>query len=151
MYLSPLRPPALRSLLLQVTGFSNAEEVAVGKDKAVTFLLEDRMKELGGMYSCGPNWAPFALASGKLITGQNPSSSKRVAEVGSAAAGQGVHWPTVQPRLCKHLELLLQLTNVYHCSAVGDRGGGAGPEGACAWEGAGRGLPRQVVGGRAQR
>lgn len=65
----------------EVTGFSNAEEVAVGKDKAVPFSLEDRMKELGGSYSCGPDWAPYALASGKLITGQNPSSSKRVAEL----------------------------------------------------------------------
>lgn len=90
---APRRCPTM----LQVTGFSNAEEVAVGKDKVVPFSLEDRMKELGGSYSCGPDWAPYALASGKLITGQNPSSSKRVAEVRTATA---LHRPTAQPRLC---------------------------------------------------
>ncbi|EFN59244.1 hypothetical protein CHLNCDRAFT_138237 [Chlorella variabilis] len=64
-----------------VAGFSNTEEVAVGKDKAVPFLLEDRMKELGGDYVRGPDWHPFAVASGKLVTGQNPQSSQRVAEL----------------------------------------------------------------------
>lgn len=77
----------------EVTGFSNAEEVAVGKDKAVPFLLEDRMKELGGSYSCGPDWAPHAVASGKLITGQNPSSSKLVAELVIEALAPGITEP----------------------------------------------------------
>lgn len=52
--------PAAASAPLQVAGFSNTEEVAVGKDKAVPFLLEDRMKELGGDYVRGPDWHPFA-------------------------------------------------------------------------------------------
>lgn len=45
---------------MQCTGFSNSEERAVGKDKAVPFLLEDRMKELGGAYTAGPDWQPHA-------------------------------------------------------------------------------------------
>lgn len=32
----------------------------MGKDKAVPFLLEDRMKELGGAYAAGPDWQPNA-------------------------------------------------------------------------------------------
>ena len=44
----------------QVAGFSNSEEQAVGKTNAVPFLLEDRLKELGGDYVRGPDWVPFA-------------------------------------------------------------------------------------------
>ncbi|KAI3423803.1 hypothetical protein D9Q98_009640 [Chlorella vulgaris] len=65
----------------QVAGFSNTEEVAVGKEKAVPFLLEDRIKELGADYKKDGDWTPFAVASGKLVTGQNPQSSKKVAEL----------------------------------------------------------------------
>lgn len=32
----------------------------MGKDKVVPFLLEDRMKELGGAYTAGPDWQPHA-------------------------------------------------------------------------------------------
>ncbi|KAL4426169.1 hypothetical protein ABPG77_007451 [Micractinium sp. CCAP 211/92] len=77
----------------QCTGFSNSEERAVGKDKAVPFLLEDRMKELGGAYTAGPDWQPHAVADSKLITGQNPGSSKRVAELVIEALGSGLKEP----------------------------------------------------------
>lgn len=40
----------------QVSGFSNSEEEAVQKTKYMPFLLEDKLKELGGLYECGPNW-----------------------------------------------------------------------------------------------
>jgi hypothetical protein len=110
--------------MLQVTGFSNAEEVAVGKDKAVPFSLEDRMKELGGVYSCGPDWAPYALASGKLITGQNPSSSKCVAEVRPALLCTGQHCSQRYAlhgwlRHCPIAASTHQSTPM-HASAVGD-------------------------------
>jgi putative intracellular protease/amidase len=65
----------------KVTGFSNAEEAAVGKTDKVPFLLEDKLKELGGLYEAGPNWHPKAVADGQLITGQNPASSAPVAEL----------------------------------------------------------------------
>jgi len=58
-----------------VTGFSNAEEEAVGLTKVVPFLLEDRLKERGGVYSHGADWAPHVQVDGKLVTGQNPASS----------------------------------------------------------------------------
>jgi putative intracellular protease/amidase len=59
----------------RVTGFANAEEKAVGLAEFVPFLLEDRLKERGGLYSKGTNWAPHVRVDGKLVTGQNPSSS----------------------------------------------------------------------------
>lgn len=59
----------------RVTGFTNAEEHAVGLTEVVPFLLEDRLKERGGVYSKGANWTPYAQVDGKLITGQNPASS----------------------------------------------------------------------------
>ena len=59
----------------RVTGFTNAEEKAVGLAEVVPFLLEDRLKERGALYSKGANWAPYVQADGKLVTGQNPASS----------------------------------------------------------------------------
>lgn len=64
---------------LQVTGFSNSEEAAVGKVDVVPFLLEDKLKELGGIYKSGPDWGPYVVVDGNLVTGQNPASSLPVA------------------------------------------------------------------------
>jgi putative intracellular protease/amidase len=64
----------------RVTGFTNAEEEAVGLSKVVPFLLEDRMKERGGLFSNGPSWAPYVQVDGKLVTGQNPASSGPAAQ-----------------------------------------------------------------------
>ncbi|HWR91882.1 MAG TPA: type 1 glutamine amidotransferase domain-containing protein [Desulfobacterales bacterium] len=64
----------------RVTGFSDAEEEAVGLTAVVPFLLEDRLKERGGVYSQGANWAPYVQVDGKLVTGQNPASSGPAAE-----------------------------------------------------------------------
>jgi putative intracellular protease/amidase len=59
----------------RVTGFSNTEEEAVGLTTVVPFLLEDRLKERGGIYSSAPNWTPRVEVDGRLVTGQNPASS----------------------------------------------------------------------------
>lgn len=64
----------------RVTGFTNAEEQAVGLTEVVPFLLEDRLKERGGLYSKGADWAPYVQVEGKLVTGQNPASSRPAAE-----------------------------------------------------------------------
>jgi len=65
----------------RVTGFSNTEEEAVGKTKEVPELLEDGLKRAGGDYSKKGDWEPYAIADGKLILGQNPSSSEQVGEL----------------------------------------------------------------------
>jgi putative intracellular protease/amidase len=59
----------------RVTGFSDAEEDAVGLTEVVPFPLEDRLKERGGIYSQAANWSPHVQVDGKLVTGQNPASS----------------------------------------------------------------------------
>lgn len=64
----------------RVAGFSNAEERAVGLDKVVPFLLEDRLKEVGGLYEEGALFSPQVVVDGRLVTGQNPPSAAGVAE-----------------------------------------------------------------------
>ncbi len=63
----------------QVTGFTNTEEEAVGLTKVVPFLVEDMLKEHGGIYSKVGDWQPYAVADGLLVTGQNPASSEAAA------------------------------------------------------------------------
>ena len=63
-----------------VTGFTNTEEAAVGLTDVVPFLVEDMLKQNGGQYSKGADWAPYVLTDGDLITGQNPASSGPAAE-----------------------------------------------------------------------
>ncbi|KAJ6487868.1 ThiJ/PfpI [Mycena sanguinolenta] len=57
------------------TGFSNAEETAVDMVKDVPFLLEDKIKSLGGKYEKAADWAPHVVVDGNLYTGQNPASA----------------------------------------------------------------------------
>ncbi|MBW4619602.1 MAG: type 1 glutamine amidotransferase domain-containing protein [Cyanosarcina radialis HA8281-LM2] len=64
----------------RVTGFTNAEEEEVGLTTIVPFLLEDRLKERGSIYSKTANWNPYVQVDGKLVTGQNPASSEPAAE-----------------------------------------------------------------------
>lgn len=64
----------------KLTGFSNTEEEAVQLTKVVPFLLEDALQTNGATYSKIADWQPYAVEDGLLITGQNPASSKLVAE-----------------------------------------------------------------------
>ena len=64
----------------RVTGFSDTEEEAVGLTKVVPFLLEGRLKELGGTYERGADWGSFVVTDGRLVTGQNPASSEDAAK-----------------------------------------------------------------------
>lgn len=73
----------------RVAAFSNTEEVAAGLDQAVPFLLETRLRELGAHYEKGPDFQPFAVRDGRLVTGQNPASSEEVARLVLAAAHAG--------------------------------------------------------------
>lgn len=65
----------------KVSAFTNAEEEAVNLTKEMPFLLETRLRELGANVETAPNFQPFAVADGNLITGQNPASSEKVAEL----------------------------------------------------------------------
>ncbi|MGV1868878.1 type 1 glutamine amidotransferase family protein, partial [Rhizobium sp. 23-156Da] len=59
----------------KVTGFSNDEERAAHGIGVVPFLIEDQVRQIGGDFSSGPEWAPHVVVDHKLITGQNPASS----------------------------------------------------------------------------
>ena len=64
----------------RVTGFTNGEEEAVKLTEVVPFLLEDMLKAKGADYSKGPDFQPYVVENGLLITGQNPPSSEPAAE-----------------------------------------------------------------------
>lgn len=64
----------------KVTGFTNEEEAAVQLTDVVPFLLEDELKNKGGIYSKKEAFASYVVQDGMLITGQNPASSEGVAE-----------------------------------------------------------------------
>jgi putative intracellular protease/amidase len=65
----------------RVAAFTNSEEQAVQLDDAMPFLLQDRLQELGGEVETADDWADHVVVDGKLVTGQNPQSSKSVADV----------------------------------------------------------------------
>ena len=64
----------------RITGFTNGEEEAVNLTHVVPFLVEDELKRVGGRYEKAPDWQPFAIVDGRLVTGQNPASSTGTAE-----------------------------------------------------------------------
>jgi putative intracellular protease/amidase len=64
----------------RVTGFTNEEEEEVHLTNVVPFLVEDELKRLGGIFEKVPNWQPFSIVDGRLITGQNPASSTSAAQ-----------------------------------------------------------------------
>ncbi|WP_158944928.1 type 1 glutamine amidotransferase domain-containing protein [Granulicella sp. S190] len=64
----------------RLTGFTNEEEEAVQLTNVVPFLVEDELKRLGATFEKVPNWQPFSVVDGLLITGQNPASSTSAAQ-----------------------------------------------------------------------
>ena len=64
----------------RVTGFTNGEEAAVRLTDVVPFLIEDEFKAQGELYEKGPDWAPYLVVDGWLVTGQNPASSDAAAK-----------------------------------------------------------------------
>lgn len=70
----------------RITGFSNEEEQQVGFAARAPWLLEDRLVESGGLYEqSGTPWIPHVVADGTLYSGQNPASSRLLAEALVAA------------------------------------------------------------------
>ena len=65
----------------KVAGFTNTEEEGMGLTEVVPFLVEDELRAKGGVYSKGPDLAPYVVSDGLLITGQNPKSSGPAAKV----------------------------------------------------------------------
>ncbi len=64
----------------KITSFCNTEEDAVQLTTVVPFSLENKLKERGAIYKKAADWSSFTIADGPLLTGQNPQSSKEVAQ-----------------------------------------------------------------------
>ncbi len=63
----------------RVNSFTDAEEASINMTGTMPFLLESRLRELGGHFEGAANFQPFAVRDGNLVTGQNPASSSLVA------------------------------------------------------------------------
>ncbi|MBA5248455.1 MAG: type 1 glutamine amidotransferase domain-containing protein [Gammaproteobacteria bacterium] len=63
-----------------VTGFTNEEEIAAEQEKNMPFLLEDELFKNGAIFIKKSEWSDHVEVDGNLITGQNPQSSKSIAE-----------------------------------------------------------------------
>lgn len=64
----------------KVACFTNEEEREVGLEEVMPFLLETRLAELGAELHNKGKFEPQAITDGRLVTGQNPPSSKVTAD-----------------------------------------------------------------------
>ena len=64
----------------KVNAFTNEEENAVGLTNEVPFLLETKLIERGAIFEKSGLWETHVVVDQRLITGQNPASSKKVGE-----------------------------------------------------------------------
>jgi putative intracellular protease/amidase len=65
----------------RVNGFTDSEEKAAGLAETVPFLLESRLRANGARFEGGPDYAPYAVRDGNLVTGQNPASAAPLAKL----------------------------------------------------------------------
>ena len=63
-----------------VAAFTNDEEEAAGLTNVMPFLLESKLRERGANIQNGANFQANVAVGERLVTGQNPSSAKGVAE-----------------------------------------------------------------------
>lgn len=64
----------------EISAFTNDEEAAVGLAQAVPYLLQTQLEQRGAKHSGAPNFQPWVVRDGRLVTGQNPASATGVAE-----------------------------------------------------------------------
>ena len=64
----------------KLTAYSNMEEKLSKMDDKVPFSLEDSLNMLGADYEAGIPMLSHTVTDGKLVTGQNPASSKKLAK-----------------------------------------------------------------------
>lgn len=63
----------------RINSFTDAEEQAAKKDKIVPFLLQSKLKNLGGLFETTDPGQAIVVEDSNLITGQNPPSAALVA------------------------------------------------------------------------
>lgn len=65
----------------EITGFTKTEEIMAGKTKVVPFYNADEARKRGAQFKQKRFYSEFALRDGRIITGQNPFSVKKVAKL----------------------------------------------------------------------
>ncbi|QTN33245.1 type 1 glutamine amidotransferase domain-containing protein [Akkermansiaceae bacterium] len=61
--------------------FTNSEESAVKLSETVPFLLQDSFEKAGATVETAEDFSENAVRDGRLVTGQNPASAKKAAEL----------------------------------------------------------------------
>lgn len=65
----------------RVSSFTNEEEESLGLVHVMPFLLEDQLKARGAQHTKAANYVAHTENDRRVITGQNPASAARVAEL----------------------------------------------------------------------
>ncbi len=68
--------------------FTNSEEEAVNLTKTVPFLLQTAFEKAGAKVITAKDFTVNAIRDGRLVTGQNPASAKKAAELLLEAMGE---------------------------------------------------------------
>ncbi|MCA0982894.1 type 1 glutamine amidotransferase domain-containing protein [Halobacillus yeomjeoni] len=72
----------------KVAGFTDSEEIGMGLEEQMPFMLETELRNKGAEFSKGEDWSVHAVRDGNMITGQNPMSSESAAEKMVAALNE---------------------------------------------------------------
>ncbi|WP_338886901.1 type 1 glutamine amidotransferase domain-containing protein [Rhodococcus sovatensis] len=64
----------------EMTGFTNEEETQAGLADKAPWLLETRLRESGAQFSNTDAWTPHVVVDRNVYTGQNPASTKPLAD-----------------------------------------------------------------------
>lgn len=64
----------------RVNAFTNEEEIAVKLENVVPFMLESTLIERGAKFEKSGLWQEHVAVDGRLVTGQNPQSAKKLGE-----------------------------------------------------------------------
>ncbi|MGQ1797264.1 type 1 glutamine amidotransferase domain-containing protein [Kocuria oceani] len=72
----------------RLTAFTNEEELGGGTGENTPWFLETVLREKGAVVETGPAWSSHVVRDANLVTGQNPQSSRAVAEVVLEALGE---------------------------------------------------------------
>ncbi len=64
----------------KINSFTNEEEIAVGLEKVVPFMLETKLIERGAIFEKSGLWQKHIVTDQRVITGQNPQSAQGVGE-----------------------------------------------------------------------
>lgn len=64
----------------KISAFTNEEEELLGQTKILPFLLQNKLSERGAKHIAAVAWQENVVVDGRLVTGQNPNSAKKVAQ-----------------------------------------------------------------------